>query len=76
MHLTQTTELWYQTKASVIPIAIVGSSFYNQGLELCCQYRLEGVALGRKQQLSDWQLLITATRQNRTVKYYPSPLDF
>ena len=50
-----------------------GSSSHGWGLELGCQCRLEGVVLGLKQQLSDWQLLITATRQNRTVKYYPSP---
>lgn len=53
-----------------------GSSSRGWRLELGCQCRLEGVARGLKQQLSDWQLLITATRQNRTVKYYPSPLNF
>lgn len=55
---------------------LAGSSSHGWRLELGCQRRLEGVALGLKQQLSDWQLLITATRQNRTVKYYPSPLNF
>lgn len=53
-----------------------GSGSHGWGLELGCQCRLEGVVLGLKQQLSDWQLLITATRQNRTVKYYPSLLNF
>lgn len=53
-----------------------GSSSHGWGLELGCQCRLEGVAQGLQQQLSDWQLLITATRQNRTVKYYRSMLNF
>ena len=53
-----------------------GSSSYGSKLELGCQDRLEGVAPGLKLQLSDWQLLITATRQNRTMKYYPSLFKF
>lgn len=51
------------------------SSSHGWELELGCQRWLEGAALGLKQQLSDWQLLITATRQNGTVKYFPSPLN-